>query len=254
MIEPLPHTPSRDPNILRVQLVEALARLPDEEAARLHTLIDGVVHHLVAAAVAGDTDQVRRIAEAIHAAADMVPNVPISPMEAARYRLATLPRVAEVVARLALPVTTELPTEEGLYLFAGVRDVGRLDVRDLNNVRVELVRVGRDASKKLVYVGSDFFWTPQSTLGAWLRVQHGAAEVRGTAHRMLVAHLALHNVVEAVKKGWGWASQAHLIRSLAGPFSDGVKPAEEVVAWAIEHGIIERDEQGACRLAGSKGE
>ncbi len=97
----LPRAASDAPTVLRDQLVEALGVVAAGRAAELHELIDGAVHQLVAAALRGDSAGVEALAGAVRAAADEVPSLGIPAAEAARYRLAVLPRVADVVARLA---------------------------------------------------------------------------------------------------------------------------------------------------------
>lgn len=136
-------------------------------------------------------------------------------------------------------VTTTLPTEEGLYLFAGVQDVTRLDVRDLGRIRPELVRIGRNGSGKLLYVGHDFFHTPRHVRGAWIDVKQGTQEVRDVARRLLVdelAHRRVHQVIGG-ESSWG-CSRGYLVKQLAGTFSDAVPLAEEVVDRAIELGVL----------------
>jgi len=81
-------------------------------------------------------------------------------------------------------ITTTLPTEEGLYLFSGLRRGWPEDMRDArkSRFRAEKVRVFTNGAGKLMYVGLDVFYEPESAIGAWMRIDEcEALEEQGQA-------------------------------------------------------------------------
>jgi hypothetical protein len=77
-------------------------------------------------------------------------------------------------------ITRELPTEPGYYLFIGARDPKEVASQFWHKPRVELVRVGRNGAGQLMYIGADFFYSPQKAVGAWMPLDISALEAEGT--------------------------------------------------------------------------
>jgi len=77
-------------------------------------------------------------------------------------------------------ITRELPTEPGYYLFFGVRDPGEVSSQFWHKPRVELVRVSRNNQGQLMYVGADFFYSPEKSIGAWMPLDTSDLEAEGT--------------------------------------------------------------------------
>lgn len=111
--------------------------------------------------------------------------------------------------------TTTLPTEEGRYLFIGSRDGRRL--LDSDQLRPELVRVGRDGHGRLMYVGTDFFWEPTKAVGRWCRL--GLADaIKASSDDLVRAYAVQHaeefrgSSPERLRAGLGYEWGEHRIR------------------------------------------
>jgi hypothetical protein len=146
------------------------------------------------------------------------------------------------------PITRELPTEEGLYLFAGEREglTGFTAVDDLGRTHVELVTVARDASGALRYIGRDFFYRPSKSIGAWVRVSDLASSVEAIGRDVLKDAL-VGRIVASMPVHPGAKDESSLLRDLTGSWTPGDGPrseaAREVLAYAVSTGALERVER-----------
>jgi hypothetical protein len=139
-----------------------------------------------------------------------------------------------------METTTVLPTEPGIYLFAGSRR-GPADVRELVELpRVELVRVMRRSDGKLWYIGNDFFWEPEKAIGAWTKISDEAFQLQSVALDELVDAAARDLVPRVVSRGYG-SDTDRLLEALIGPFAANpslVSMASRIFGRAITLGVV----------------
>lgn len=139
--------------------------------------------------------------------------------------------------------STVLPTEEGLYLFSGLRE-GPRSARDLNQLgRPEVVRITRDASGNIVYVGADFFYHPEKAIGAWIPIAEEAAALLSASREVVLDHLARTEVPRTFEHSWGGHSSRESIVGNLARFGtqDTVGNAELVFERAVRNHIVEPD-------------
>jgi hypothetical protein len=139
-------------------------------------------------------------------------------------------------------VTLDLPTEAGIYLFAGERDGLHGDrVDDLERTHVELVTVAHDAEGKLRYIGRDFFYRPSKAVGAWIRVSDLASSVEVAGREALLDQFVAR-VVASLPDPPRAQGEDSLLRDLTGTWTlEGprVESARAVLARAVATGAVE---------------
>lgn len=152
--------------------------------------------------------------------------------------------------------TTTLPTDVGTFLYCGTRGDRPASVRDLATLRsAEIVRVRRNASGHLMYVGLDFFHHPEQAVGVWLPIDEEYAAVFEAAKRAMAAHLAPS--VAKVFEGWWRESltEEQVLHHLANPYKgdDDKAASKQVFDQAVAQGLVEQDGDGQWRLCKAQG-
>ncbi len=142
-------------------------------------------------------------------------------------------------------MNTTLPTEPGFYLFCGFRDGEKVELRD--SLRgPEVVRVTLNAQGKLIYVGSDFFYRPESAIGAWLPISEEAATLHELAMETVTVHLLRTQFAKAFTSEWHpeRTTRDRVVYNLCGPFRapDVVMAAEALFDRAVRDGMIVPDD------------
>lgn len=139
------------------------------------------------------------------------------------------------------PISTTLPTEEGYYLFAGSRS-GYVGIENLAPewCRAEIVRVHRDSTGKLGYIGLDFFHQPEKAVGSWMRIDDLVGALRVAAAPVLLERAARTAVPEMfVQRNWRSLHRDQLVDYLGGAYKEERKDlAGRAVDLAVELGVL----------------
>lgn len=93
-----------------------------------------------------------------------------------------------------------LPTKPGLYLWSGARQSP--DIHNLARMRVEVVRIYRNDAGHLNYIGLDFFYSPNESVGAWIRIDEVADTLMHAAQQENLRHLVKTKIVPLFET-WG---------------------------------------------------
>ena len=147
-----------------------------------------------------------------------------------------------------MSITTEVPTEVGTYLFVGSRRSASNDIADMHQPpQVELVRISRLPDGRLFYIGTDFMYTPHTTVGAWQKID--VADVKMVGLHALRREFVNRKVREM--RGSMWSApygRDQLAAFIAPRFPTGrMKPdemqalQEELADFAEAEGLLQAD-------------
>ena len=135
-------------------------------------------------------------------------------------------------------ISTTLPTEPGIYLFAGVTERRFLNQMLRHPPRPVLLRVSHDAKGKLRYIGSDFWYRPEEAVGAWIKIEGDALVERALQE----SHDAfLKEVVQDLRQATVNELKYHLTGRWGEFRMENKDQAKMLVERALELGLVEKE-------------